>query len=100
MNHIMFGEIGAWLFKGLGGILPDRAAPGFRHILLRPHFVKGLESFRCSHVSPYGEIVSSWNTEGGKIVYNVVVPAGATAELELPWKKVELEAGTYEFRQP
>jgi len=100
MNHIMFGEIGAWLFKGLGGILPDAGEPGFRHILLRPHFAKGLESFRARHDSPYGEIVSSWRTEGGKIVYTVVVPAGATAGLELPWKKVELLAGTYEFRQP
>jgi len=100
MNHIMFGEIGAWLFKGLGGILPDIMAPGFRHILLRPHFVKGLETFRATHDSPYGEIVSSWKTEGGKIVYTAVVPAGATAQLELPWKKEELVAGTYEFRQP
>jgi alpha-L-rhamnosidase len=23
MNHIMFGEIGAWLYKGLAGIFPD-----------------------------------------------------------------------------
>jgi len=100
MNHIMFGEIGAWLFKGLGGILPDAGAPGFRHILLRPHFGKGLEEFRASHDCPYGEIVSSWKTVGGKIVYTAVVPPGATAELELPWKKVGLTAGTYEFRQP
>ncbi|MBS1606996.1 MAG: family 78 glycoside hydrolase catalytic domain [Bacteroidetes bacterium] len=100
MNHIMFGEIGAWLFKGLGGILPDAGQPGFRHILLRPHFAKGLERFRATHESPYGEIVSSWKTDGGKIVYAAVVPAGATAQLELPWKKVELVAGRYEFREP
>ncbi|WP_431217702.1 alpha-L-rhamnosidase C-terminal domain-containing protein [Puia sp. P3] len=100
MNHIMFGEIGAWLFKGLGGILPDAGDPGFRHILLRPHFAKGLEELRASHDCPYGEIVSSWKTVGGKIVYTAVVPPGATAELELPWKKVGLTAGTYEFRQP
>ena len=23
MNHIMFGEIGAWMYKALGGIKPD-----------------------------------------------------------------------------
>jgi alpha-L-rhamnosidase len=27
MNHIMFGEIGAWLYKGLGGIYPYQLAP-------------------------------------------------------------------------
>jgi alpha-L-rhamnosidase len=99
LNHIMFGEIGAWLFKGLGGIFPDPGQPGFRHILLRPHFVKGLSAFTTTHDSPYGRIGSSWKTEGGVLVYTAVVPPGATATLELPGTgKTELVAGTYTFR--
>jgi alpha-L-rhamnosidase len=99
LNHIMFGEIGAWLFKGLGGIFPDPGQPGFRHILLRPHFVKGLSAFTATHDSPYGRIGSSWKTEGGVLVYTAVVPPGATATLELPGTgKTELVAGTYTFR--
>ncbi len=27
LNHIMFGEIGAWFYKGLGGIKPDPLTP-------------------------------------------------------------------------
>ena len=38
-NHMMFGEIGGWFYKGLGGIFPDPEQPGFKHILLRPNFV-------------------------------------------------------------
>jgi alpha-L-rhamnosidase len=38
LNHIMFGEIGAWLFKGLGGIKPDELHPGFKNVLLAPNF--------------------------------------------------------------
>ncbi|RYZ49001.1 MAG: alpha-rhamnosidase, partial [Sphingobacteriales bacterium] len=34
LNHMMFGEIGAWLYKGLGGIKPDEMAPGFKNVLL------------------------------------------------------------------
>ncbi|WP_298732924.1 alpha-L-rhamnosidase [uncultured Chitinophaga sp.] len=80
-NHIMFGEIGAWLYKGIGGIRPDEKAPGFRHILLEPHFVAGLNSYTSSHKSPYGNIVSAWERTGETIVYTVTVPAGATASI-------------------
>jgi len=80
-NHIMFGEIGAWLYKGIGGIKPDEKAPGFRHILLEPHFVAGLNSYESSHASPYGNIISAWERTGSAIVYTVTVPAGATASI-------------------
>jgi len=101
MNHIMFGEIGAWIFKGIGGILPDAARPGFKHILLRPHFVPGLAAFEATHDSPYGRIVSSWKTEDGVLVYTAVVPPGATATLEvpgIPGRTLELDAGTHVLR--
>ena len=29
-NHMMFGEIGGWFFKGLGGIYPDPEYPGIQ----------------------------------------------------------------------
>lgn len=84
MNHIMFGEIGAWLYKGLGGIKPDPAAPGFKNIILHPSFFQGLEQASASHRSPFGTIVSEWNRKGKKVYYRVVVPANATADLYLP----------------
>ena len=80
-NHIMFGEIGAWMYKGIGGIKPDEAAPGFRHILLSPSFVEGLDHFEASHESPYGAIVSSWKRNAGAVSYTVTVPANTTADI-------------------
>jgi len=74
-NHIMFGEIGAWLYKGLAGIKPDEQAPGFRNIILEPHFVEGLDQFEARREL----LVSSWKREGNSIVYNVDVPANSTA---------------------
>ncbi len=80
-NHIMFGEIGAWLYKGLGGIYPDESNPGFKHIVLRPHPIKELKYFTAKHTSPYGEIISSWKIKGSKVAYYVKVPKGCTATL-------------------
>ena len=87
LNHIMFGEVSAWFYKALGGIRPDPALPGFRNILLEPHFVKGLNQFEASHQGPNGLIVSSWKRNHDQIEYEVIIPANSTATLKLSGKK-------------
>ena len=99
-NHMMFGEIGGWFYKGLGGIFPDPEQPGFKHIILRPNFVKELKHFEAKHDSPYGQIISKWEWNRKKINYEVVVPANSTATLYLPDyvkgdKVIKLEAGKH-----
>jgi alpha-L-rhamnosidase len=84
LNHIMFGEIGAWFYKGLGGIKPDEDRPGFRNILLEPHFVKGLDYFEATHDGPYGKVISSWERKNNVIYYSVTVPANSTASIVFP----------------
>lgn len=85
LNHIMFGEIGAWLYKGLGGFEPDEAMPGFKNVILEPHFVNGLDQFEASHDGPYGKITSSWKRNGKMITYTVIIPANSTATVVLPF---------------
>jgi alpha-L-rhamnosidase len=112
LNHIMFGEIGAWIYKGLGGIRPDAANPGFKNVILEPHFVTGMDHFEAKHTSPYGEIISSWKRAGKGMEYMVTVPANSTATVKLPDMKgmqlkvdgkvtatgqVQLAAGKYQF---
>jgi len=97
-NHIMFGEIGAWFYKALGGIKPDPEQPGFKNVLLEPHFVKDLTQFEARHTGPYGEIVSSWKREGSKVRYTVVIPPNSTATLKLDSGRVmQLGSGTMEM---
>nr|GFA61122.1 hypothetical protein [Tanacetum cinerariifolium] len=97
MNHIMFGEIGAWLYKGLGGIKPDPAQPGFKNVLLTPHFVAGLDHFEANHAGPYGLIRSAWKKNGAVVSYSVTVPPNATATLQLP---VPAGQAVYEAGKP
>lgn len=82
-NHIMFGDIGAWIFRSLAGIKPDPERPGFRHIILRPAFC-GPEELAVSHTSPFGEIVTSWTIKDGRVKYRAEIPAGCSATLFLP----------------
>ncbi len=99
-NHMMFGEIGGWFYKGLGGIFPDPKQPGFKHIILRPNFVKELKHFQAQHNSPYGLITSKWEWKKKNITYEVIIPANSTATLYLPEKimgekEIKLEAGKH-----
>lgn len=98
-NHIMYGEIGAWFYKALAGINFDPQQPGFKNILLKPHFVKELTYVKASYHSPYGEIISAWKRVGDKVIYQVTIPANTTATLYLKHKDVPktLSSGSYEF---
>ncbi|MBP1223856.1 alpha-L-rhamnosidase [Flavobacterium sp. 1355] len=117
LNHIMFGEISAWMYKGLGGIFPDENSPGFKHIILKPNFVKGLDFFESEHISPYGKIVSNWERKNKKINYKVIVPPNSYASFYLEknsiftcdsgdissineglYQVIQLKAGSYTFK--
>lgn len=99
-NHMMFGEVGGWFYKGLGGIRPDPEQPGFRHILLSPACI-GPERFEAVYDSPAGRIVSGWERKGRTVTYRTEVPANCTATLRLPEAQGEtvrtLGAGKHEF---
>jgi alpha-L-rhamnosidase len=99
-NHMMFGEIGGWFFKSIGGILPDPKQPGFKHVLLKPIFPQELKESSISYDSPYGKIVSEWKLTDKMIVYNIQIPANATATFYPPDNVrssdiVQLEAGKH-----
>ncbi len=102
-NHMMFGEIGGWFFKSIGGILPDPAQPGFKHIILKPIFPEGLTRSEVSHDSPYGQIVSKWTRNKKKIIYDVTIPANTTATFYAPdsvkgEREIKLTAGKHQLK--
>jgi len=100
---MMFGEIGGWFFKSIGGILPDPEQPGFKNTLLKPIFPEGLERSDVRYDSPYGEIRSTWEKEGDSVYYDIVVPPNASATFYMPdnvrdRQVVELSAGRHRFK--
>ncbi len=88
LNHIMFGEISAWMYKTPGGIYPDEEMPGFKRVILKPKFVEGLDHFEAQHEGPYGKIISSWERKDDEILYRVVIPPNSTASLLINAKEI------------
>ena len=75
------------MYKGPGGIKPDAASPGFKNVLLKPNFVKGLDHFEASHQGPFGMISSSWKRTATGIIYTITIPPNSTGTVDLPVQK-------------
>ena len=80
--HPMQAGLDIWFYEDLAGIRP--AAPGFRKILLAPCLDCGLEAASASIDTHYGVVSSSWKKSGATFVWDVTVPAGTSATVELP----------------
>ena len=84
-NHLMqLGDLIAWDWENLAGIQADPAAPGFKHIMMKPDFPQGLEWVDASYESMYGTIGSHWKRTGGGLSWSVEIPANTTATLRVP----------------
>jgi alpha-L-rhamnosidase len=77
-NHIMFGDLSAWAYEYVAGIVP--LEPGFKKIAFRPHVLEGVDSFVVTHKTPFGEIRAGWRRVGGKPEFICEVPDGITVE--------------------
>jgi alpha-L-rhamnosidase len=83
-NHIMYGDIAAWFTKALAGINPDLAAPGFKHVIVKPNPVPELTHAAASYNSVRGRIASAWKQEANRFELKIEIPANATATVYLP----------------
>ncbi|MGV7207531.1 alpha-L-rhamnosidase C-terminal domain-containing protein [Oxalobacteraceae bacterium A2-2] len=83
-NHFMLGQINEWFFHDLAGIQPDSRAPGFKHIVIRPALVAGLDAVEASYDSPHGVIQSAWRRTADRVLLEVEIPPNTTATIILP----------------
>ena len=83
-NHYAYGAIGEWMYRKVAGLDMDPAVPGFKRIRIEPSFGSTLLTHaRAAHESMYGRIESGWRVDGNRIEVDAVVPANATADVEL-----------------
>jgi alpha-L-rhamnosidase len=100
-NHYALGAVADWLHRTVGGLAP--AAPGYRHLDVRPRPGGGLAHARAQHSTPYGLAECAWTIEGGQIEVVVVVPPNTTASITLPGddaKPIEVGSGRHHWSYP
>jgi alpha-L-rhamnosidase len=82
--HTCYTGIAGWFTKGLCGIQPDGDNPGYRHFIIKPHIVSGVNFAEASIGSPYGEIVSRWERRDNRVILSVTVPPNTSATVYIP----------------
>jgi len=84
-NHVMLlGDLMSWYYEDLAGISTEKSEPGFKKIVMKPNFVKGLNFVKASHNSPYGVIKSEWKREDNKLTWDIIIPANTSAIVQFP----------------
>ncbi len=78
-NHYAFGAVGDWMYRTIGGIELDSAAPAYRRSRIAPRVGAGVTSARASLETPYGALASAWRLEGAPFLLDVTVPANTSA---------------------
>lgn len=83
-NHPMFGSVGSWLYKALGGIELAEGANGFEKIQIQPRMVRDLRYAAASTATVRGDVACAWSRGDQSIRIEVTVPVGSEAEVRLP----------------
>ncbi len=73
-NHYAFGAVGNWMYRTIGGLGIDPAAPGYGHSIVAPRPGGGLTWARASIMTQYGLLASAWQRETGVFTLDVTVP--------------------------
>jgi alpha-L-rhamnosidase len=99
LNHYSKGAVISFLHRYAGGIQLHDSEPAYRRLVIAPRPGGGLTSARVVHDSPYGRIESSWSLSEENFVLDVVIPAGATADVILPdGDAAKAQAGVRTYR--
>ena len=97
-NHYAYGAVFDWIFGVAVGIKPREDGAGYRKIDLAPHPSKHLGYAKASIDSRCGRISTHWYYKGDTVYYEVEIPKGVTADLQLPSGVCKiLEDGIYHF---
>jgi alpha-L-rhamnosidase len=83
-NHIMFGSIGDYFYKGLAGIILNEEYPGFKHFMVKPSVKNDISRVEAGYDSPYGRVESNWYRKNSGIEMHVTVPPGTSADIYVP----------------
>jgi len=83
-NHIMFGDISAWMHQWVAGVQQEEGSAGWERIVFRPNLVGEVANAQARCMTPRGVAGCSWQRAGNQVYVDLLIPGGATARLVLP----------------
>ena len=92
-NHYALGAVADWMHRDLAGLAP--AEPGYRRVTIAPQPVTGVEWAKAELDSPHGRIAVGWSREGDRLLLDVALPPGVTADVSVGDLDVHVAAGVH-----
>ncbi len=92
-DHIMFGSLGAWFYRALGGIRQAPSTAGYRKLVIVPGMTEDLRWASATMDTIQGRVSSIWLHAPGVIKLTVTIPVGSQAEVLVP-KELQMSAST------
>ncbi len=87
--HSTLLAAGEWFPRGIGGIKPDAAQPGFKRVIIDPWPVGDLAWAKSRYDTIRGPVASEWRREAQRFLLDVEIPANATALVRMPARTAE-----------
>lgn len=97
-NHYFLGSVSSWIQQRVGAMRVVR--PGWREFEIRPVVDPRVTSGRMSHRTPLGTAAVKWQRGPGGWRFEVQVPEGSTARVEVPGATRELGSGAHTLFLP
>ncbi len=83
--HNCYNGIGTWFYQAVGGIRPDEANPGYKHVFIDPQIPGGVTWAKTTKETPYGTMAVDWNLNPGRrLEFNITLPVGVSATVAIP----------------
>ncbi len=83
-NHIMFGSLGAWFYRALGGIRQAAGSAGYQSLVIEPPAMEDLNWASATVRTVRGRVTSSWRRSVHEVSLRVDVPVGSEAVIVVP----------------
>ena len=91
-NHPMQGGYDSWIYEDVAGLRPFADSPGFKTVIFHPQHTSQLEWAKASVDTRYGLVSTDWRNEDGRLVWDIVIPAGSDGLVYIPeGKKVTVD---------
>jgi alpha-L-rhamnosidase len=101
-NHYALGSVASFMHECVGGLRVVEGS-GWKQVLVKPEPGGTITSAKTSHNSPLGVYAVDWRMDNGKIMVQVVVPPGGSAEVVIPgWPQGKREmkgSGTWTWEE-
>ncbi len=83
-NHPMFGSVGAWLYRTVGGVRVRPDEPGFRRISICPSYLPNMKHAQIFLKTVRGLLEAGWEISDDNLNLIVRIPVGSEAEIIIP----------------